>query len=324
MADQFSHTRILSLPEGQLPAGGHLETLQVQNHGAQCDLLLDYQELHITAPVALFERESRPWEQLRGVYQPRCLQFTTAKIINGAELVGHLNDVPADSPNRSLTMAFAFRTPENQNYYIFGIQDKAFPGIVFIARKCTALECTGPSWEVVLSRDWSPAPSSPARMVPKLRRFHRRFGGDPVAIRINGRLHRQRLFTGGVDIQGEQRPDVQAVLNVGETASRWLTGTSASATDRWDNKGEGSVGMDVRTIIEEAGWVIERLVAGQRVLVHCAAGMNRSATICCAVLILLEGLSAETALTRLREQHPWALPDPHHWLMLRWLAKTNI
>jgi len=53
------------------------------------------------------------------------------------------------------------------------------------------------------------------------------------------------------------------------------------------------------------------------------AGMNRSTTICCAVLILLEGLSAEAALERVREHHPWARPDSHHWLTLRWLEMSS-
>jgi hypothetical protein len=65
------------------------------------------------------------------------------------------------------------------------------------------------------------------------------------------------------------------------------------------------------------------LRAGQRVLAHCVAGLNRSVTIGCAALILLEGLSAEAALERVREHHPWARPDSHHWLMLRWLAHTS-
>jgi protein-tyrosine phosphatase len=82
--------------------------------------------------------------------------------------------------------------------------------------------------------------------------------------------------------------------------------------------------MDVAEIVEQAEWVIERLRAGQRVLVHCLAGLNRSVTVCCAVLILLEGISAETALERVREHHPWARPDTHHWLALRWLAHTAI
>ncbi|NTU75547.1 MAG: hypothetical protein HGA86_05445 [Anaerolineaceae bacterium] len=29
----------------------------------------------------------------------------------------------------------------------------------------------------------------------------------------------------------------------------------------------------------------------------------------------------EEALARVREHHPWARPDSHHWLVLRWLAR---
>ena len=68
---------------------------------------------------------------------------------------------------------------------------------------------------------------------------------------------------------------------------------------------------------------IKRLEQNQSVLVHCVAGMNRSVTICCAVLMLLEGLTAETALERVRQHHPWARPDSHHWLALRWLEMNN-
>ena len=81
--------------------------------------------------------------------------------------------------------------------------------------------------------------------------------------------------------------------------------------------------MDIAEITAEAQWVIDRLQAGQRVLVHCSAGLNRSTTICCAVLMQLENLSAEDALTRVREHHPWARPDSHQWLRLRWLAHTR-
>jgi len=81
--------------------------------------------------------------------------------------------------------------------------------------------------------------------------------------------------------------------------------------------------MSVNEIREEAEWVIGHLRNGRSVLVHCVAGMNRSATICCAVLMLHENLSAEAALERVREHHPWARPDVHHWLALRWLETMN-
>ena len=80
--------------------------------------------------------------------------------------------------------------------------------------------------------------------------------------------------------------------------------------------------MNPGEIKMEAGWIIAHLIAGDQVLVHCQAGMNRSATVCCAVLILLEGITAEAALERVRENHPWSRPDPHHWIALRWIAHT--
>lgn len=76
-------------------------------------------------------------------------------------------------------------------------------------------------------------------------------------------------------------------------------------------------------IREEANWLIEHLKNNKRVLVHCAAGMNRSLTICCASLILFEGLTAERALGRMREHYLWARPDSGHRLKLRWLAKKH-
>jgi protein-tyrosine phosphatase len=112
-------------------------------------------------------------------------------------------------------------------------------------------------------------------------------------------------------------------LNLGEEASKWVKAENSPACDRWANKGEGPEGMKVDEIRHEAEWAVERLKAGERVLIHCVAGMNRSSTICCAVLMLLEGLSAEKALERVREHHPWARPDSNHWLALRWLEKVS-
>jgi hypothetical protein len=124
-------------------------------------------------------------------------------------------------------------------------------------------------------------------------------------------------------MQPEQRPQVDVVFNVGEDPSKWVKDNRIHPRDRWDNKGEGPEGMSLEVLREEASWVIEHLKNHRRILVHCAAGMNRSSTICCATLILLEGLSAEQALERVREHHPWARPDSGHWLKLRWLAETS-
>jgi hypothetical protein len=173
---------------------------------------------------------------------------------------------------------------------------------------------------VTIQRDWYPAPPLPVRIIPAPRQLRARYGGDPVTVWMDGKAHHRRLFVGGLEEQGDTRPSVQAVLSLSEDPSRWVKNGGIHPADRCVLKGEGSKGMPVAEIIEEAGWVVERLRAGQRVLVHCSAGFNRSPTICCAALILLEGLSAEAALERVRQHHPWALPDAHHWLALRWLA----
>ena len=153
--------------------------------------------------------------------------------------------------------------------------------------------------------------------------LYQRFGGDPITIKVDGLVHHHKLFIGGVEMQPSHRPQVDAVLNLGETPSRWVRTKSLHPNDRAENKGEGSQGMSAEEIKEEASWVIDRLQKNQTVLVHCAAGMNRSSTICCATLIFLEGLTAEAALARVREHHPWAKPNSHHWLALRWLEKNK-
>ena len=170
-----------------------------------------------------------------------------------------------------------------------------------------------------MERDWSPAPPMSGRLVPRPSHLHGRFGGDPITIKVHGVSRHRRLFVGGLDIQPKQRPQVDAVLNLGEQASRWVKRNRLPPTDRSVHNGEGSKGMTIPEILEEAAWVMERLEQNQRVLVHCVAGMNRSVTICCAALMLLEGLGAKAALERVREHHPWARPDSHHWLALRWL-----
>jgi protein-tyrosine phosphatase len=140
---------------------------------------------------------------------------------------------------------------------------------------------------------------------------------------LDGRDQNLRLFVGGLDTQSNHRPDVSTVFNLSEDASLWTVSEPAHPGDRWEQKGEGSHGMTARELAKEADWVINLLKAGERVLVHCSAGMNRSSSLCCAVLILLEGLSAEAALERVREHHPWARPDPRYWLKLRWLATAS-
>lgn len=64
--------------------------------------------------------------------------------------------------------------------------------------------------------------------------------------------------------------------------------------------------------IEHAATTITRwLDAGERVYVHCRAGMQRSAVVAAAVVALHEGLDARTALDRVRARNPHAEPLSH-------------
>jgi len=323
MIEKSLHARLLSFPLGQSPAGGRLDTIKNQIHGHPTDLQMDYHELQLGKPSILFERDGKPWEQVQGIYFPRRLYFENTQIINGGELSTYFNNLSSDHPTYNIKNALAWRATDGQNHYLFGFILDVYSSLFLIAQRCMAQERDGTPREVSFDREWSPPPLAPARQIPNPRQLHQRYGGNPITIRLNGITQHRRLFIGGVDIQGSNRPDVHAVLNLGEDASRWTTKTKPLPSDRWENKGEGSAGMNVGEITQEALWVIERLQAGQRILVHCAAGMNRSATICCAVIILLEHVSAETALARVREHHPWARPDSNHWLALRWLAYTT-
>jgi hypothetical protein len=320
MTRMTKHTWLLSFPFGASPAGGRLDGMRKEVHGKVTDLILDYHELKLSGLPVVFEKDGKPWEKVEGVSTPRRIRFTAVQFITGEELCNILAEGKDKSEGLPISGALAFRY-QGRNHYLIDILLRGYPNLYLLADECLAEEREGAAQAVSFERDWSTPPIFPVCIVPNPVRLRQQFGGDPITFRLGKRIFHKRLFIGGVDIQGEQRPDVDVVLNLGEDPSRWTKNSVPHPQDVWRNKGEGSKGMSAAEIAEEAHWVIEHLRTGKRVLVHCSAGMNRSATICCAVLILLEKLSAEDALERVRQHHPWARPDTRHWLALRWLAR---
>jgi hypothetical protein len=316
----IQHSRITRLPIPEPICAGHLDTFFTETHGRRMDFVLEYHAL-VPDSVELFERDGKLSERSRGVYLPRRLRFRGIERLKISGPYQNLAVLLPDHPARIIVDMYNYQGKNERLYYylLYGRsqEDAEFQ---FNARGVTREERDGDPIPFTHERDWSPAPPMPARLAPEPHSLWQRFGGDPVTVYLDGKSFARRLFVGGVDIQPEQRPQVDAVLNLGEEPSRWTKTVPSPACDRWENHGEGSRGMGVDDLRAEAEWVIERLRAGQRVLVHCAAGMNRSITICCAVLVLLEGLTAEAALERVRAQHPWARPDGHHWLALKWLV----
>ena len=238
-------------------------------------------------------------------------------------LYENLDALPLLHEARSIRDILTFRPMEKEGIFVILINSASDnTELEFLADDMIAEPRKGKREPITFVRNWSTPPPMPARLVPNTKGLYRQFGGDPIEVRVNGKVQARRLFIGGIEKQGTTRPSVGAVLNLGEEPSRWVKSNSLDPRDRWVNKGEGKDGMSIEEIAEEAIWVIQTLRSGERVLVHCVAGMNRSSTICCAVVMLMEGLTAEQALERVREHHPWARPDSHHWLKLRWLAST--
>lgn len=323
MSNLFTHYRLLSIPGDQNPAGGMLDSLRLENQRDQLDLVFDYHAFQLAHPSQLFEWEGRPWERLIGQYVPRRMVFKDVEIKEGERIPEILQALPPRHPDRQIYATLAWRTLEGTNIFLFDLYAEKNDSFQFQAKRCTEAAAGGESWGAEFERDWSPPPKSTARLIPSPWGLWKQYGGNPVTVRLDGRDQPRRLFVGGMDIQFTQRPRVGAVLNLGDQPSAWCHGSSPHPGDRWVQKGEGRRGMGADDLADEAGWVIDRLKQGERVLVHCSAGMNRSSSVCCAVLILLEGLSAEAALRRVREHHPWARPDPRHWLALRWLASKQ-
>jgi hypothetical protein len=323
MTKPARHHRILAFPYTDSLASARLDALYEESQGQRRDLVMDYQELCLLGPPELFSRNGQPCERVQGNYVPRRLRFAGLRWLERTGLYTQLETIPLDHDARSLRGILYF-CPSGKDALCLLFNGSDEPAtLMFSARRFIQEDRSGPVEPVDFVRDWSPPPPLPARLVPAPKQLHHRYSGDPITIRLGARTYHQRFFIGGLDYQREHRPAVDAVLNLGEEPSRWVTATQSYPNDRWDCKGEEKHGMDVAEITQEAQWVIERLRAGQRILVHCSAGLNRSATLCCGVLILLEGISAEAALDRVREYHPWARPDTHHWLALRWLAYTS-
>lgn len=317
------HARIIQHPFATTLQGALLDSYREDQRGKQLDLALNIRSFERTASE-LFERDRVIHERVQGRYIPVRLQFSGVSTLKNNGFFASMMSLPPDEPARRMIDLLSWRQPKRRDtFYLLVMQSQEAENLRFFARHLSLERLPGESTAVTLDRDWSPAPPMPGRLVPRPQHLYRRFGGDPVTLHIGSRIHRRRLFIGDLEVQGDERPAVDVVFNVGEKPSNWIKGSQTDSRDRWDNKGEGSEGMSVEDLREEAAWVIERLQKNRRVLVHCVAGMNRSSTICCAVLILLEGLTAEQALERVREHHPWARPDSGHWLKLRWLAEMT-
>jgi len=319
MSPKPAQTRIIEHPFAALLQGGRLDSFQEDGH----EIHLTVQGLEVVSSE-VFDREGKLFERVTGKHIPLKISFSDVKELNRVDFFTTLEQYSAEEPSRIIAQTHSWIMPGmTEIFHIFNMRGPVGANMNFFASGAIHEQTNGGE-PFTFERDWSPAPPMPDGLVPLPIDLHDNFGGDPVSVKIGDAVQEQRLFVGGLENQPEKRPpQIGAVLNLGEKPSLWVKGSDTHPNDRVVEKGEGSKGMSTDEIRAEANWVIDHLKKDESVLVHCVAGMNRSTTICCAVVMLLEGLSADQALARVREQHPWAKPDSYHWLALRWLEQSQ-
>ncbi len=323
MKNTQARGKIIQHPFAALMQGARVETYHEEQKPDGLELVLEVQGLE-TETSTLFEREGVLHERIHGRFVPLRLRFKGVESLRQNGFFSNLEKVPKDDPARIIRDMLCWVQPgKPEPFYLFYMNSPVSGSLRFYAQQVRREKRTGEPTPASIERDWSPAPPMKTGFVPEPQELYKKFAGDPVTVFINGKPRHRLLFVGGVETQSRQRPEVDAVLNLGEEPSIWAKGGQTYPEDRWVQKGEGKDAMTIPEIRGEAQWVIDRLRAGKKVLVHCVAGMNRSAAVACAAVMMLEGLSAEEALERVRAHHPWSRPDPAHWIRLRAMSAAK-
>jgi len=312
-----SNARIVKHPFADLIQGARLDSFEQDGN----EVRMQVQGLEVLESE-LFENNGVIMERVTARHIPLNIVFSNVYQMKESEFLKNLTQYASDDPSRTIGFMHSWIMPGMDD--IFHILSLVNAGTNFFASGVSHTQ--GEAGEpFTFERDWSPSPPMPEGEVPQPYDIYDQFGGDPVTFKLNGNVIENKLYVGGIENQPEERPaEIGSVLNIGEKPSAWVKAENPlHPNDRTVEKGEGSEGMSPEEIRAEADWVIDRLKKDESVLIHCVAGMNRSTTVTCAVLMQLEGLNAEEALKRVYEHHPWSKPDSHHWLMLRWLEKNK-
>lgn len=323
MPKPIRRTRYYAFPYHEEIFDAHLERVREEPRArGRGDIVVDFLALRPLGEPEIAVEDGRPVEALRAERVPLSLRFSRARWHSRVGVYEDLDELPPDHRARQVFDVFHQQYPGNPRaYWFFTNFASEAHHMAVRAESCVLEERSGAREVVQVRRRWAKRPPTPLGLIPRPVAIHRRYGGDPVAIRLGRRAYRNRLFIGGLPQQSDVRPIVDHVLNLCEVPNAWVASRGAHPADRHTCKGEMTEAMPPEEILFEARRVVRRLRAGERVLVHCAGGINRSSTICCASLMLLEGIDAEEALARVRVRHPEADPDPYHWFSLRWLSQ---
>lgn len=126
------------------------------------------------------------------------------------------------------------------------------------------------------------------------------------------------LFLGNIKTAGDK-------VLLAKNEITHVLGITKGNVDYWDKLQvrkytlNDTPGTDLSKIFEESiGFIKSALdVKGNKVLVHCRAGISRSVTIICAYLIATKRITAKRALKLVRKKRPRANPNYGFWKQLR-------
>jgi hypothetical protein len=322
MPKSRKRVRIIPFPYEAEIFDAHLQRIHLEPGITGTDIVFTFDSFQPHSTPEACDQEGRPHERLSGLYVPMRLRFSDASWIRKTGVYDELDTLAQDHGARRIFSVLQSEHTGSGRYFWFSTGADEYGELSLEATGCLLEHQPGLSYSAEIVRRWSPVPPQPPGQVPHRPALYRRFGGDPIRIRLGRRVFARRLFIGGLFQQHEERPQVHHVLNLCGVENPWCATEGFSSEDRAVRRGEMAAGMAAMDVFEEAAWVAERLRAGRRVLVHCYAGVNRSSTVCCATLMFLEGIGPEEALARVRQFHPMAWPDPYHWFVLRWMARA--
>jgi hypothetical protein len=140
----------------------------------------------------------------------------------------------------------------------------------------------------------------------------------PLPPDVPGRLYATGFTDVGSDPDGALRTvgadtllclltDEDIVLRFPAFAS-WLEANAGSARAWWFPIDDGGVAHD-ETMLDLVGDLVERLGAGQSIVVHCGAGIGRTSLACGLALVALSGRPLDEALAEVRAARSGAGPE---------------
>ena len=332
MPTQARRMRLLGAPYRQQLFDAHLDSIaeipaaRGTAGSGSSEIVFMLRSLRLLTPPALHVVDGQVCEVAHGERTAARLRFPDASWLWRSGAFERFDELAPHHGARRLFGVSHYRDPARGTFFWVETGTDEPGQLAITSRSCLLESAEGEASTpepVDVVRRWASTPPSVPSLMSHRPVIHTRFGGDPVTIHLGKRVLHTRLFIGGLHHQRERRPAVDHVLNLCGLDNPWCERFGPHSDDRFSHKGEGPFCMTAEELLLEGAWVAERLRAGKRVLVHCYAGMNRSSTVCCAALMLLEGISAEAALARVRQRHPIAWPDPYHWFILQHLSHAR-